>query len=56
MFKGILTKWPVQKLRQGMTQKLLQHNDATDIIFLGFCVFLKHNTLYSLKIFEIINL
>jgi len=26
-----MTKWPVQKLTQGTTQKLLQHNDATDI-------------------------
>jgi len=25
------TKWPVQKLTQGTTQKLLQHHDATDI-------------------------
>jgi len=23
--------WPVQKLAQGTTQKLLQHHDATDI-------------------------
>ena len=29
MFKGPMTKWPVQKLAQGTTQKLLQHNDAT---------------------------
>jgi len=26
-----MTKWPVQKLAQGTTQKLLQHHDATDI-------------------------
>jgi len=26
MFKGTMTKWPVQKLTQGTTQKLLQHN------------------------------
>ena len=25
MFKGTMTKWPVQKLAQGTTQKLLQH-------------------------------
>jgi len=31
MFKGTMTKWPVQKQAQGMTQKLLQHHDATDI-------------------------
>jgi len=31
MFKGTMTKCPVQKLTQGTTQKLLQHNDATDI-------------------------
>jgi len=31
MFKGTMTKWPVQKLTQGTTQKLLQHHDATDI-------------------------
>jgi len=30
MFKGTMTKWPVQKLAQGTTQKLLQHHDATD--------------------------
>jgi len=30
MFKGTMTKWPVQKLTQGTTQKLLQHHDATD--------------------------
>jgi len=29
MFKGTMTKWPVQKLTQGTTQK--QHHDATDI-------------------------
>ena len=28
MFKGTMTKWPVQKLAQGTTQKLLQHHDA----------------------------
>jgi len=32
MFKGTMTKLPVQKLTQGTTQKLLQHNDATDIV------------------------
>jgi len=26
-----MTKWPVQKLAQGTTQKLLQHHDETDI-------------------------
>ena len=31
MFKGTMTKWPVQKLTQGTTQKLLQHHDGTDI-------------------------
>jgi len=31
MFRGTMTKWPVQKLTQGTTQKLLQHHDATDI-------------------------
>jgi len=31
MFKGTMTKWPVQKLAQGMTQKHLQHHDATNI-------------------------
>jgi len=31
MFKGTMTKLPVQKLAQGTTQKLLQHHDATDI-------------------------
>jgi len=30
-FKCTMTKWPVQKLTQGTTQKLLQHHDATDI-------------------------
>jgi len=28
MFKGTMTKWPVQKLAQGTTQKLLQHHDG----------------------------
>jgi len=28
MFKGTMTKWPVQKLAQGTTQKLLQYHDA----------------------------
>jgi len=31
MFKGTMTKWPVQQLTQRTTQKLLQHHDATDI-------------------------
>jgi len=31
MFKGTMTKWHVQKLIQGTTQKLLQHHDATEI-------------------------
>jgi len=31
MFKGTMTKWPVQKSSTGTTQKLLQHHDATDI-------------------------
>jgi len=26
-----MTKWPIQKLAQGTTHKLLQHHDATDI-------------------------
>ena len=26
MFKGTMTKWPVQKLAQGTTQKLLQED------------------------------
>jgi len=30
MFKGTMTKWPVQKLTQETTQKIL-HHDATDI-------------------------
>jgi len=29
MFKGTMTKWPVQKLAQGATQKLLQHQDRS---------------------------
>jgi len=29
MFKGTMTKWPVQKVTQETTQK--QHQDATDI-------------------------
>ena len=29
-----MTKWPIQKLAQGTTQKLLQHHDATDIVFI----------------------
>ena len=42
MFKGTMTKWPVQKLTQRTTQILLQHHDATDIqtnyifVFFGF--------------------
>ena len=45
MFKGTMTKWPVQKLTQGTTQKLLQHHMATDIkktyifVFFGFLFF-----------------
>jgi len=45
MFKGTMTKWPVQKLAQGTTQKLLQNHDATDIkkhiffVFFGFFCF-----------------
>jgi len=45
MFKGTMTKWPVQKLTQGTTQKLLQHHDATDIsktyifVIFGFFIF-----------------
>jgi len=31
MFKGTMTKWPVRKLTQGTTQKLLQY-DAIDIL------------------------
>jgi len=31
MLKSTRTKWPVQKLTQVTTQKLLQHHDATDI-------------------------
>jgi len=40
MFKGTMTKWPVQKLTQGTTQKLLQHhlrNRHLENIY--FCVF-----------------
>ena len=43
--EGTMTKWPVQKLAQGTTQKLLQHHDATDIlktyifVFFGFFCF-----------------
>ena len=45
MFNGTMTKWPVRKLTQGTTQKLLQHHDATDIktnyifVFLDFYFF-----------------
>jgi len=31
MFKGTMTKWPVQKLKQRTTQNLLQQHDTTDI-------------------------
>ena len=31
-----MTKWPVQKLAQETTQKLLQHHDATDLIKLQY--------------------
>jgi len=40
-----MTKWPVQKLAQGATLKLLQHHDATDthktyiFVFFGFFCF-----------------
>jgi len=30
-FKGTMTKWTVQKLTHRMTQKHVQHHDATDI-------------------------
>jgi len=30
MFKGTMTKWPVQELTQGTTQKLLQHHDLSN--------------------------
>jgi len=46
-----MTKWPVQKLAQGTTQKFLQHHDTTDIkkhIFLCFQV----KTLDCLKGFK----
>jgi len=36
MFKGAMTKWPVQKLTQGTTQKLLQHQPLWQ-----FCLFCK---------------
>ena len=43
MFKGTMTKWPVQKITHWTTQKLLQHHDATDIkniyIFVFFGIF-----------------
>jgi len=42
MFQGTMTKWPVQKLAQGTTQKLLQHHDATGI----------YNTLFDWIILE----
>ena len=29
--RHVMTKWPVQKIAQGTTQKLLQHHDTTDI-------------------------
>jgi len=32
MFKGTMTKWPVQKLTQETTQKLLQHHDGNQVI------------------------
>ena len=48
MFKGTMTKWPVQKLTQGTTQKLLQHHDGRNrhleniyFLFFGF-FFLAH--------------
>jgi len=59
MFKGTITKWPVQKLTQGTTQKLLQHHDATDIKktyifvifgFFFFIFFFIDNFLKELKI------
>ena len=33
MFKGTMTKWPVQKLTQGTTQKLLQHHVIMSYIY-----------------------
>jgi len=30
-FKGTISKWPVQILTHRMTQKHVQHHDATDI-------------------------
>jgi len=35
-----MIKWPVQKLAQGTTQKLLQHPEATDIQLLLFAMIL----------------
>jgi len=32
MFKGTMTKWPVQKTNKGTTQKLLQHHDRANAI------------------------
>jgi len=55
MFKGTMTKWPVQKLAQGTTQKLLQHHDATDIktSMISVTVFYKTTWLKgSIKIFN----
>jgi len=49
MFKGTMTKWPVQKLTQGTTQKLLQHHDATDIKTNYIFVFYNSVMIKSLK-------
>jgi len=48
MFKGTMTKWPVQKLAQGTTQKLLQHHDATDISTNYIFVFLRLTTMFTM--------
>ena len=43
-----MTKWPVQKLAQGTTQKLLQHHDATDISTNYIFVFLRLTTMFTM--------
>jgi len=47
MFKGTMTKWPVQKLTQWTTQNLLQHHDGRNrhleniyFLFFGFFFFI----------------
>jgi len=56
IFKGTMTKLPVQTLTHRTTQKLLQHHEATDIyknfifVFFGMFVFL-FSTFNYLKTF-----